>query len=389
MKRRGNGEGSIYRRKDGRWCGSLVIGYDANGKRRRRIVYGRSRAEVKDKFAALQSSLLQGTLVSTDRTTVAEFLEQWVENSAQQRIRPATCRLYRGIIRNHINPVLGGVQLNMLTPAQVQALYGTMARAGKSPRLRQLAHAVLHRALTMALRWNLVVRNAAAAVEVPRAPRKEMKVLGVKEVARFLGAAREDRLYALYVLAIATGLRQGELLGLQWADVALAEGYLFVRRQLTEDAGVLSFAEPKTAAGRRRVDLPAFAVEALRQHRKALLQEGHPGPLVFCDSEGNPVRKSNLIRRSFAKILVRAGVPRIRFHDLRHTAATLLLAEGVHPKIVQERLGHAQISLTLDTYSHVLPSMQRDAARRLDAVFATAGSQEDASLPVGAVPGDS
>ena len=139
---------------------------------------------------------------------------------------------------------------------------------------------------------------------------------------------------------------------------------------------MLEFTEPKTDKGRRRVDLPAFAVAALREHRKRMLAEGHPGPLVFCDSEGKPIRKSNLLRRSFFPLLKEAKVPRIRFHDLRHTAATLLLSQGVHPKIVQERLGHSQISLTLDTYSHVLPSMQKEAAAKLDKLLAGTGAKE-------------
>lgn len=193
-----------------------------------------------------------------------------------------------------------------------------------------------------------------------------MQVLDAEQVGQLLRAAREDRLHALYVLAVATGLRQGELLGLQWEDVDLKRGMVAVRRQLAEDGGVLELREPKTAKGRRRVDLPNFAIAALRYHRKAMLAAGTPGPLVFCDTEGNPIRKSNLIRRSFQPRLRKAKLPKIRFHDLRHTAATLLLSQGVHPKIVQERLGHAQISLTLDTDSHVLPSMQKEAAQRLD-----------------------
>jgi len=197
-----------------------------------------------------------------------------------------------------------------------------------------------------------------------------MQVLDLADIGKFLKAAQNDRLHALYVLAIATGLRQGELLGLHWDDIDMQGAASSVRRQLSEDAGVLELTEPKTDKGRRRVDLPQFAVEALRAHHERMLAEGHSGPWLFCDSAGNPLRKSNLLRRSFFPLLLQAKVPRVRFHDLRHSAATLLLSQGVHPKIVQERLGHSQISLTLDTYSHVLPSMQREAAAKLDKLFA-------------------
>ncbi len=202
-------------------------------------------------------------------------------------------------------------------------------------------------------------------------PRKELRTLNAEEAQRLLEAAKGDRLEALLVLALTTGMRQGELLGLQWEDVDLKTGTVYIRRTLLELKGKLTLGETKSGRN-RRVDLPDIAVETLREHRKRMLAEGHPGPWVFCDTQGGPIRKSNLTRRWFKPLLQRAGLPDIRFHDLRHTAATLLLTLGVHPKIVQERLGHSQISLTLDTYSHVLPSMQREAARKLDTLFESA-----------------
>jgi integrase len=368
-RRRGNGEGAVYQRADAQWCASVTAGYDPNGKRRRKTIYGATKDVLLQKLAKLQRDVVGGTLVDSERTTVAQHLKHWLEDSARPAIRPATYRSYKGLIENHINPHIGGVPLVKLSPLHVQGLYSTMERNGCSGRLRQMVHAVLHNALGRALKWNLVVRNVCEAVESPKAAKKMMQVWNPQEAGTFLATAADDRLYALYVLAIATGLRQGELLGLDWTDIDLNEAMLSVRRQLSEDAGVLEFTEPKTDKGRRRVDLPAFAVAALREHRKRMMVEGHPAPLVFCDTDGNPIRKSNLLRRSFFPLLKEAKVPRIRFHDLRHTAATLLLTQGVHPKIVQERLGHSQISLTMDTYSHVLPSMQKDAAAKLDGMF--------------------
>ncbi len=374
-RRRGKGEGSIYQRADKQWCGSVTIGYDERGKRQRRAVYGGTKTEVRRKLAKLQSDALSGSLTDPERVTVAQFLRRWVEDTARPAVRPATHRLYAGVIRNHINPRLGGVSLARLTPAQVQGLYTIMERDGCSARMRQLTHAVLRRALGQALKWNMILRNACDCVEKPKAPKKTMQVLDPTQVAQFLSAAESDRLFALYVLALAAGLRQGELLGLQQEDIGLKTGKVFVRRQLSEDNGVLRLTEPKTEKARRCVDLPEFAIAALRDHRKRMLVEGNFGSFVFCDSTGKPLRKSNVTRRSFKPLLQKAGLPAIRFHDLRHTAATLLLSQGVHPKIVQERLGHSQIAVTLDTYSHVLPSMQKEAAAKLDTLFADLRSE--------------
>jgi integrase len=193
-----------------------------------------------------------------------------------------------------------------------------------------------------------------------------------------LGAAKGDRLEALYITAIGTGLRLGELFGLQWADLDLKASTLTVRRTLTEVNGKLSLAEPKSAKGRRLVTLPQRVTDALADHRKRAVASGFAGvPYVFCNSVGGPLRRSHFHRNEFKPLLKRAELPAIRFHDLRHTSATLLLVQGVHPKVVQERLGHAQISVTLDTYSHVLPSMQLDAATRLDSMLAAAPAAEN------------
>jgi integrase len=193
-----------------------------------------------------------------------------------------------------------------------------------------------------------------------------MRVLSVAQVVALLKAAKGTRFEALYVLAVTTGLRQGELLGLQWEDIDFTGAKAHIRHGLQQLGDRRWLAEPKTARARRVVNLPAMAVAALRSHRRHMLAEGHPHGLVFCDTRGGSVRKSNLVRRSFKPILERAELPPIRFHDLRHTAATLLFKQGVHPRVVQELLGHAQIAVTLDTYSHVLPSMGRAAVEKID-----------------------
>ncbi len=245
-----------------------------------------------------------------------------------------------------------------------------LARDGVSARTQQLVHARLYTALKKAVRLKLVPHNVCVDVDRPVAPKKEFPVLTPEQTARFLAAAREDRLFALYLLAVTTGLRQGELLGLWWDDVDLERRTLSVRAQLQEVAGALARVEPKTRESRRKVALPELAVRALRRHREEIAREGNETPWVFSDTTGGPMRKSNLRRRSFEPLLKRARLPHMRFHDLRHTAATLLLNEEVHPKVVQERLGHARIQITLDIYSHVLPSMQKEAAEKLDHLFA-------------------
>ncbi len=351
------------------WVGILSLGYGDGGRRHRRVVYGRDKSTVVERLARMRAQALDGMLSGAQRLTVSAFMARWLEDVARPAVSPSTHQLYEGLIRLHINPRAGAVPLSRLTPVHVQAMLGAMERDGVSPRLRQMALGVLHQALGQALRWGMVPRNVCDAVTRPRAPRQTMQALTPDQVVRFLETAKGDRLEAIYVLAVTTGLRQGELLGLHWDDIDLAGAALRVRHTLHELNGRLWIGEPKTRRARRQVDLPAIAVVALRDHREKMTTEGHPDGIVFCDTQGGALRKSNLVRRSFLPLLKRAGLPLIRFHDLRHTAATLLLAQGVHPKIVQERLGHSQVSLTLDTYSHVLPGMGREAASKLDALL--------------------
>jgi integrase len=333
-------------------------------------VYGPDKGAVLDRLARLRTQALDGSLadVETGRLTVGAFLHRWLD-ATRPAVAPSTLDVYETQVRLHLIPHLGGVKLVALGPAHVQALLGTLEREGANPAGRQRAYRVLRQAMTQAVRWGLVMRNPTDAVKRPRAPRNEFRTLTAEEARTFLAAAREDRFHALYVLAITTGLRQGELLGLRWEDVDLTDGAVHVRRTLLELHGKLWDGEPKTPGARRPVDLLAIATDALHAHHARMLAEGHPHGRIFCDTDGGPVRKSNLVRRSFRPLLRRAQLPRIRFHDLRHTHATLLLQAGVHPKVVQERLGHSDIGLTLNTYTHVVPSMGRAAAVQLNALL--------------------
>jgi integrase len=305
--------------------------------------------------------------------TVSTFLDRWLEDVVRPDRTPNTYRSYEGVIRCHINKHIGGVRLADLRGVQVQALYSAMERDGASPRLRQLAHAVLRRAMSQAVRWNLISANPCDAAERPRVRRKEVSTLTPDEIKVLLKTAKSHRLSALFVMAVGTGMRQGELFALTWPEIDLDAGVVNVQHTLEEIDGRFRLKEPKSAAGRRRVDLPTFVVKALREHRKRMLAEGHVSGPVFCDRHGGWLRKSNLIRQIFKPMLEKAGLPDVRFHDLRHGHATWMLTLGEHPKVVQERLGHSQISLTLDTYSHVLPSVQRAAAENLNRAFQRSG----------------
>ena len=364
--RRGRGEGSVFRYR-GRWRAAIRLEY------RRLTRDFDTKREALAWLAEVRLKADRGLLPEPSRVTVGEYLAFWLENGAKPSVRPPTFRQYEQYVRNHLIPVLGNVKLQALKPADIQALYARRLGAGLSRRTVQLIHAVLHRALSQAVAWGLIAFNPADRVKAPRPARKEFKVLTPKEARRFLESAREWDYYPLFVLALTTGMRMGELLGLKWEDVDLEAGAVRVRRVLYRVKGRWVEGEPKSAAGRRQVPIPAGVAAALKEHRKKVVElklkagpewSAEFGELVFPTPTGRPHHPRN-VQRALKAVLKAAGLPDIRFHDLRHTHATLLLAEGVNPRVVQERLGHSQVSLTLGTYSHVLPDLQREAAERV------------------------
>jgi len=368
-KRRGNKEGTIYQRKDGRWCAQVSL----DG--RRLTKYAKTQRECREWLRDIQAQIEEGLTIDGARMPLGDYLEEWLETT-RPSLRPKTWKQYAQIARQHIIPDLGNIRLRDLRPDHIQSLYAAKQKAGTSASTVRLIHAVLHRALAQALKWGLVTRNASDAVNKPKSKREEMKVLDADQARILLKVAEGDRLEALYHLAITTGLRQGELLGLRWSDLDWQAGYLQVQRQLQRVSGQgLVFSEPKSNAGRRLVKLGSAVLEKLREHQEHQEQERlfagerwQEHDLIFPSTIGTPMEPRNLFRQ-FKDLLERADLSDIRFHDLRHTAATLMLQQGVHPKVVQERLGHSSISLTLDTYSHVVPSLQEDAADKLDALL--------------------
>lgn len=362
-KRRGRGEGSIYQRQqDGRWVGTIDLGYAA-GRRVRRSYYGVTRKEVQEKLAHASRSVDLGLRIDRERMSLAAFLTSWLDGIV---VRPSTARRYEQIVRVHLIPHLGRIRVASLTPQDVEAMLRAVQQ-GRSARTAAHVRAVLRTALTVAVRDGLALRNAASQAKAPRIEYRQVESMSPEQVATFLRTIEGDRLEALYVLALATGMRRGELLGLRWSDLDWTEGVIRVTAALQKVDGEYQRVEPKTARSRRTVTLPAVAVDALRRHR-VREEERTVQPIdgyVFTTRSGIPFDGTN-VTRWFQGHLVAAGLPRVPFHALRHTAASLLLARGVHPRVVMEILGHSQISLTLNTYSHVIPALQREAADQLN-----------------------
>ncbi len=369
MTRRGHGEGSIYQRSDGRWVASISL---EGGKRK--TFYGKTRKEVQEQLKTALYEQQQGKLLTARRQTVGQFLTHWLEDVHKPAVRVRTYVRYEMQLRRHILPALGGMQLAKLTVQHVQKFYAQMLQKGLSPQSVRLLHAMLHKAFDYAVHVDLLPRNICDHVSLPRIEKRETRALSLEQALRLLETARGHRMEALFVLALVTGMRRGEIVALKWSDVNLTEGVISVQRSLVELKGGIIESKPKSSRGYRSIILPPFALEALKKHRERqqLMRrealQWQENDYVFCTSHGTPFAAANL-RTAFKALLAKAELPDIRFHDLRHSVATLLLELGTHPKIVQELLGHENIGMTMDIYSHVMPTMQKEAMARLDALL--------------------
>jgi integrase len=374
-RKRGNGEGSITRRKDGLYMARYTV--EAATGAKRKTVYAKTRKEVSEKLTAALADASKGITADGGPKTVGAFLTSWLENSVRGSVRKSTYDRNESLCRVHLIPALGQKKLQTLGAADVAGFYRSRLDAGCSAASVHKMHETLHKALKQAVRWGYMTKNPADDVDAPRVHTEEVHPLTQEEARRFLEAVRGDRLEALYVVALHTGLRQGELLALRWEDLDLEAHTLQVRRTATKDGGKLAVGPTKSAKGRRTVKLTKDATASLGSHLTRQLEEidvlgdhFQDQGLVFCTSKGTLINPTNLRKRSFAPLLVRAGLPHITFHQLRHTAATILLLKNVNPKIVSEMLGHASIAITLDTYSHVLPNMQDSAVAAMEEAFA-------------------
>ncbi len=367
--------GQVIKRGERVYLVRIYLGVDPDTGRRRyhnKTIHGTKKdAEAyKSRFLAAKD---MGSYVEPSRMLLDEYLDQYLD-TVKTSVAAGTFESYADQLRLYIRPELGRHQLSSITPLEIQNVYNAMSERGLSARVVRYAHSILKKALKQAVIWRMLSINPAEHLSLPRQRPKEMQTLSVKEARMFRLACAEISHGVLFELLLVTGLRPGEALGLKWGDVGLDENRLTVRRTLTRTK---EFKEPKTPRARRTIPIPPSTTQALRRHRKQQLEDRlKAGPeytdkdLVFADPKGFPLSHANVVRRHFKPLLVDLGLPEsLRIYDLRHTCATLLLAGGENPKIVSERLGHASISLTLDTYSHVLPDMQAKAAEKLESML--------------------
>ncbi len=376
MARRGKGEGSIFQRGDGRWSAMLTITSE-DGRKRRRSFYGKTRAEVAKKLRDAQSKLDSNLPLPSDRETLGAFLTSWLESSGGTSLRPRTRSAYKQMIDQHLLPALGKTVLSRLTPGQVQAYINAKLASGLSPRTVQYQHAVLRRALNQAVRWGKATRNVAQLVSPPKVERHEIRPLTPEQARAFLGAIAEDRHATLYAIALGLGLRQGELLGLTWDDINFERETLTVRHTLQRYGRQYHLDPPKTTRSRRTIGLPTTLLQLLRAQRAQQVQErlraepawkGDSWNLVFATETGEP-RSGFSLNHKLQQVLADNGLPRQRFHDLRHAAATFMIAQGTDLRIVMEVLGHSQIATTANTYAHVRVEATRLAVESVDALL--------------------
>jgi integrase len=374
MSRRGPNEGTIYQRKDGRWVAGVSLGY-GGGRRVRKWVIGRSRREAAEKLEPLLKARRDQLPIPDQRQRLGPFLDRWLEEVARPTIRWSTYKSYRDIVRLHLAPDLGHISVAKLAPVDIQRFLNAKLESGLSPRRVQYLHAVLRRALVTAERWGMASRNVAKLVDPPRVRRPEIRPLTPDQARQLIEAAADDRLRALWITALGTGMRQGELLALRWDNVDLESRRLEVKATLARVEGRLVRLEPKTERSRRTLALPEVVAAALRAHRtRQRMERLVAGPRwvdsghVFATTIGTPLEAA-AVTRAFHAALLHAGLSRGRFHDLRHAAATFLLAQGFTLEDAKNLLGHSSIVLTSNTYGHVLERRMNQVAAGLDAVL--------------------
>ena len=399
-KRRGNGEGSITKRKDGRWQASAKVGYNSEtDKPKYAYFYGKTRKEVQEKLSEALGKVQSGTYREPTKLILAEWLTTWLNDYMKPSIRPTTWESYKTQVDKHIIPTLGHLKLAQLQTSNLQKLYNEKLQRGRadgkpgglSPRSVKYIHVVLHGALEQARKEGMITINPANAVKLPNERKKEMQTLDTAGIAKFIELIKDKRLYPAYMLELATGLRRGELLALRWKDLVIPDkeakdqtGSVTVNQNIVRVKSGLVFQEPKTNFSRRTVSIPANITKELRIHKKKQEWEKESmgcayqeNDLVFCTQEGKPI-DPRAFTRGFERIiseLEKEGFPRITFHGLRHTFATLSLQEGVSPRTIQETLGHHSAAFTMSVYSHVTEKMKKEATDKIGNLLASCQSE--------------
>ena len=380
-KKRANGEGSIRKRKDGRWEGRYTAGHDpATGKTIYKNVLGKTQAEVKEKLKRAIEDSAKLDMSKVGQYTVGQWMDVWFENYAKIKVRPSSHQTYRGYIENHIKPNIGSIPLNKLTSLELQKFYKKLLGNGRVERIESKKqpkglsaktvrniNQIISSALNLAIEQKLLLTNPADACALPKLEHREMKTLPVEQLASFLREAKESGVFEMYYIELATGLRRGELLGLKWSDIDLEHGSLRVQRQIVRIDGEIVEAPLKTKNAYRTLPLSTDAVDVLKEQKKKCGNS----PYVFPSPTGGPISPDSVLHM-LHRVLKRAGLPKVRFHDLRHTFATLALQNGVDIKTVSGMLGHFSAGFTLDTYAHVTTSAQKEAANTMGGVLRVA-----------------
>jgi len=372
--------------QDGRWRAAVTIGKNPDGSLARKVYTAATRHEVKDQLTDALKDLKSGIPIVSEKQTVANFLGHWLHQVVTPRVRPKTLRTYSDHVKNHIAPALGEIPLGKLSPQNVREFLNAKLEAKFHPRTVKHLLVTLRAALAVAVKDGQIPRNVATLVDPPRVPKREVQAFDPEQARAFLEAARTSRLEAAYTSAVAVGMRQGEILGLQWPELDLESGRLTVRAALQRVDKKLVQVEPKSERSRRPILLPAVLVASFARRkadqdleRKWAGTRWQETGYVFTTRIGTPMDPRDLLR-DYYKITrpkpKRKGeqapklpFPPIRFHDLRHSAATLLLAQGVSPRYIAELLGHSRVSFTMETYAHVLPEVQKQAATKMDEIL--------------------
>ncbi len=376
-KRRANGEGNIRKRKDGRWEGRYTAGRaPESGKVIYKNVLGKTQAEVKEKLARAIEDNKGLDIVKAGQYTVGQWMDVWFENYAKIKVRPSSHKTYKGYIENHIKPSIGKIPLSKLTTLEVQTLYRKLLTSGRIERTESKQqpkglsaktvrniNQVISSAMELAKSQKLISSNPTDGCALPKVEHQEMKTLTADQLAAFFREAKNSGVFEMYYLELATGLRRGELLGLKWDDINLNIGAIQVKRQVARIDGEVVEAPLKTKNSYRTLSIGADAVEILQEHRSKV-----DGEYVFPSPNGGPISPDSVLHM-LHRVLERAGLPQIRFHDLRHTFSTLALQNGVDIKTVSGMLGHYSAGFTLDTYAHVTTAAQKEAAKTMGSLL--------------------
>ena len=377
-KKRANGEGNIRKRKDGRWEGRYTAGHDpVTGKQIFKNVLGKTQNEVKEKLKKALVEAGQVDFTKSGQYTVGTWMDTWFDNVAKIKVRPSSHQTYKGYIDNHIKPSIGKIPLEKLTTMDLQKFYRKLLTKGRVERIESKEqpkglsaktvrniNQVISSAMDLAVAQKIILTNPTNACELPKVEHQEMQTIPAEQLQAFLDEARATGVYEMYYIELATGLRRGELLGLKWQDIDWKNGIIKVRRQVARVDGQIVEAPLKTKNSYRAVSISPQAIEVLREQKRKTNDT-----YVFSSPNGGPISPDS-VNNMLKRVLERAGIPKVRFHDLRHTFATIALQNGVDIKTVSGMLGHFSAGFTLDTYAHVTTSAQKEAAQIMGNVLA-------------------